>query len=86
MSFLHKVVSGRLSKLNAVSFSKVASVWKELGVFSSKARISLVVREKVMSEVEVEATGERRDSRVSVADRAMRNFFLSFNFESALVL
>ena len=75
MSFLHEVVSERLLKLNVVLFLKVASVWRGVGVFSSKARISSVAREKaslgpdmVMSEVGVEAAGERRDSRVSVAD------------------
>ena len=48
-----------------MSFSKVASFWRELRVFS------LAMREKAslgpdiaMSEVEVETTGERRDLRV----------------------
>ena len=70
MSFLHKVVSGRFSKLNVVLFSKVVFFGRGF-VFSLKASISLAVRENaslgpdmVMSEVEVEATGERRDSRV----------------------
>ena len=72
MSFLHKVVSGRFSKSNVVPFLKVVSFERELGVFSLKVSISSVVRENVslgldmvMSEVEVEATGERRDSRVT---------------------
>ena len=71
MSLHHKVVSGRPSKLYVVSFSKTAPFGRELGVFSSKASMSLAVREKaslgsdmVMSEMEVEVTGERRDSRV----------------------
>ena len=68
------MVSRRFSKSNAVPFLKVVSFWRELGVFSSKASISSAVRENaslgpdmVMSEMEVEATGERRDSRVMSA-------------------
>ena len=65
------MVSGRFSKSNAAPFLKVVSFWRELRVFSSKASISSAVRENaslgpdmVMSEMEVEATGESRDSRV----------------------
>ena len=71
MSHYHKVVSERPLKLYVMSFSKVASFWRELRVFSLKASISLAMREKAslgldiaMSEVEVKTTGERRDLRV----------------------
>ena len=73
MSFLHKVVSGRSSKWNAASFSKVVSFRRGLVVLLKAARISSAMRVKeslgpdmVMSEVEVEATGGRRDSKATV--------------------
>ena len=75
------------SKLNVVSFSKIASFWKELGVFSSlKARTLSTVKGGVArtGHGDVKSIRIGRGARVVVGVDA-RAFFLPFNFKSPLV-